>query len=345
MSTRSLQSGTIFRTFVILLCIFAIVPLASAVTLSPGGSLGGSAATISNGDPVFIQGVATGQPRQGLQVWVMGPNFFRVSTVSVNADNTYEYELKPAETMDLSAGQYYVLVQHPMMNAQFDVFYNPATGQIINRQLGSGGSAIFQISGSGSLQSSDAAFALARAISNQNIDDTFAPTGFTVSPPVAPIDPIPDHVIGDTFTISGSTNLAVGDELSISVTSSSFAPTSKSQSGEFSGTAGVVRVVPGSGGLNRWTLGVDTASWKADEYIVTAEGITVDVRDSTTFNLLEYRPTPSATPSAVVTTQVPTTVVPTTALTVPPVTRSPLPGSAVIGALAGVALLVSGRRK
>ena len=345
MSVRSSRPGMFLRTFIFLLCIFAIAPLASAVTLNPGSSLG-SAATISNGDAVFIQGIATGQPRQGLQVWIMGPNFFRVSTVSVNADNTYEYELKPADTMQLSAGQYYVLVQHPMMNAQFDVFYNTATGQIINRQLGNSGSAIFQIAGSGSLQSSDAAYALARAISSQNIDDTFAQTGFTVSPPVAGIDPIPDHVVGDTFTISGSTNLAVGDDLSISVTSSSFAPTSKSQSGEFSGTAGVVRVVPGSGGLNRWSLGVDTASWKPDEYIVTVEGITVDVRDSATFNVLAYRPTPSATPSAVITTPVPTTIVPTTVTaTVPPVTRSPLPDMMVLGAVAGAALLVTGRRR
>jgi hypothetical protein len=331
---------------VFLICTAALIPLASAVTLSPGGSLGGSAATISNGDPVFIQGIATGQPRQGLQVWIMGPNFFRVSTVPVDADNTYNYELRAADTMQLSAGQYYVLVQHPMMNAQFDVFYDTATGRIINRQLGNSGSAIFQIAGGGSLQSSDAAFALARAISSQNIDDTFAPTGFTVSPPVVPIDPIPDHVVGDRFTISGSTNLAVGDELSISVISSSFAPTSKSQSGEFSGAAGVVRVVPGSGGLNHWSLEVDTASWKADEYIVTVESVTVDVRDSATFNVLAYRPTPSVNPTTVVTTQVPTTVVPTTVpTTVPPVTRSPLPGTMVIGALARAALLILRRKE
>jgi len=328
-----------------LLCVFAIAPFATAVTLNPGGSLA-SAATISNGDPVFIQGIATGQPQQGLQVWIMGPNFFRVTTVSVNQDNTYEYQLRPAETMDLSAGQYYVLVQHPMMNARFDVVYDPATGQIINRQLGTSGSAIFQISGSGSLQSSDAAFALAQAISSQNIDDTFAQTGFTVSQPVVPIDPIPDHVVGDRFTISGSTNLAAGDELSVTVTSSSFSPTSKSQSGEFSGTAGVVRVVPGNGGLNRWSLDVDTASWKADEYIVTVEGVTVDVRDSATFNVLAYRPTPSSTPTTVITTPVQTTIVPTTLpTTVPPVTRSPVPGILAAGAIAGAALVVTSRRR
>jgi hypothetical protein len=323
---------------------FLVLPVAS-VTLSPGGSLS-SAATISNGDAVFIQGTATGHPQQGLQVWIMGPNYLRASTISVDADNTYAYELRPADTSQLASGQYYVLVQHPMMNGRFDVVYNSGTGQIINRQLGNGGTAIFQLSGSGSLQSSDAAFALARAISSQNIDDSFAPTGFTISPPVLPIDPISDHVVGDKFTISGSTNLAVGDDLSITVISSSFGPTLKSQSGEFSGAAGVVKVVPGSGGMNRWSFGVDTATWKPDEYAVTVEGITVEVKESTLFNVLEYRPTSVATPAAVVTTPFSPTEVPTTLpATAPPVTRSPLPGMMVIGAVAGAAWVVAKRRK
>lgn len=322
---------------------FLILPVA-AVTLTPGGSLA-SAATISNGDPVFIQGIATGHPQQGLQVWIMGPNYLKASTVSVNTDNTYAYELKPADTSQLASGQYYVLVQHPMMNGQFDVVYNTGTGQIINRQLGTGGSAIFQLSGSGSLQSSDAAFALARAISSQNIDDSFAPTGFTISEPIVPIDPISDHVVGDRFTISGSTNLAVGDDLSITVISSSFGPTLKSQSGEFSGAAGIVKVVPGNGGLNRWSFGVDTSTWKPDEYAVTVEGVTVDVQESTLFNVLEYRPT-SVAPSTVVTTPVSPTEIPTILpTTAPPVTRSSLPAIVVVGAVVGAALVIAKRRE
>jgi trimeric autotransporter adhesin len=324
--------------------LFLLLPVA-AVTLTPGSSLA-SAATISNGDSVFIQGIATGHPQQGLQVWIMGPNYLKASTVSVNADNTYAYELKPADTMQLASGQYYVLVQHPMMNGRFDVVYNTGTGQIINRQLGTGGTTIFQLSGSGSLQSSDAAFALARAISSQNIDDSFAPTGFSISPPIVPIDPIGDHMVGDRFTISGSTNLAVGDELSITVISSSFGPTLKSQSGEFSGAAGIVKVIPGSGGLNRWSFGVDTSTWKPDEYAVTVEGVTVDVQESTLFNVLEYRPTSVAPSSTVVTTPVSPTGIPTILPTAaPPVTRSPLPAGVVMGAVAGAALIVAKRRE
>ena len=30
-----------------------------------------------------------------------------------NADNLYEYDLKPADTRTLAPGQYFVLIQHP----------------------------------------------------------------------------------------------------------------------------------------------------------------------------------------------------------------------------------------
>ena len=113
---------------------------------------------------------------------------------------------------------------------------------------------IFTISGAGSLQGPDSAQALVNAISSQNIDDTFATYSFYISPPTALINPIGDHYVGDKFTIAGSTNLAAGDELMVDVTSSSFTPTQKAQSGEFSGLSGVVKVVPGSGGYNHWSL-------------------------------------------------------------------------------------------
>ena len=59
----------------------------------------------------------------------------KISTVYTNADNTYEYELKPADTQSLAPGQYFVLVQHPMMNGVFDIYYDGSTGSVINRQL------------------------------------------------------------------------------------------------------------------------------------------------------------------------------------------------------------------
>ena len=273
---------------ILLLYAFLIIFPVAAISLSPGSSFA-EAPTIANGDPVYIHGIATGHPSSGLQVWLIGYNYVTISTLYTNADNTYEYELKPAQTQSLASGQYFVLVQHPMMNGVFDIYYDAPTGSVVNRQLG-GGTSIFQLTGSGSLQNSDGANALVRAINSQNLDDTFATTSFIIGNPKALINPIGDHAVGDRFTISGSTNLAAGNTLMIEITSSSFKPSVKVQSAEFSGSAGTVRVEPGTNGFNRWSFDVDASTFKPDEYSVTVSGETIEVTASTTFTILERLP-------------------------------------------------------
>jgi hypothetical protein len=146
------------------------------------------------------------------------------------------------------------------------------------------------MSGSGSLQGPDSAQALVNAVSSQNVDDSFVTYTFTIMPPAAFIRPIADHAPGDRFTIGGTTNLAAGDNLMVEITSSSFRPTQKSAAGGFSGSGGMVTVVPGSGGYNQWSFDVDASSFQPDEYIVKVSGVTVDVTASTTFNIVEHLP-------------------------------------------------------
>ncbi len=55
------------------------------------------------------------------------------------------------------------------------------------------------------------------------------------------IDPVGDHYVGDRFTITGLTNIPADDEMLVQVYTSSFKPTQKSQSGEFSGATGTVK--------------------------------------------------------------------------------------------------------
>jgi inhibitor of cysteine peptidase len=62
------------------------------------------------------------------------------------------------------------------------------------------------------------------------------------------ITPVGDHFVGDKFFIMGTTNLPPGDEILVEVTSSSFKPTEKTQSGEFSGSTGTMKLSTGGGG-------------------------------------------------------------------------------------------------
>ena len=123
--------GNAHRIICLLLLAIAIsIPCAAAVTLTPGSSA--TMTTISQGDPVYIRGIATGHPQVGLQVWFIGYNFAKVTTVQVNDDNSYEYELQKSDTANLAPGQYFVLIQHPMMNGRFDVVYDASSGAVIN---------------------------------------------------------------------------------------------------------------------------------------------------------------------------------------------------------------------
>lgn len=322
--------------------LLAVSPVA-AISLSPGSSFSGAPA-IANGDPVYIHGIATGHPRDGLQVWLFGNNYAKVTTISTNADNPYEYELTSADTRALSSGQYFVLIQHPMMNGQFDIYYDASTGKVINRQLGTG-TPVYQLTGAGSLQTPAGANALMQAINSQNIDDTFATTSFIVNPPGAFIDPVGDHVVGELFTIAGSTNLAVGDSLMVDITSSSFKPTSKTQGSEFSGASGSVKVVAGTGSLNLWSFPVDASGFKPDEYIVRVSGMTVDVTASTLFNILVAPPTTVAALSPVLTAQTTLPVVTATLSPAPTTQKSPISGMVILGAISLAALAIIAGRK
>jgi len=141
-------------------------------------------------------------------------------------------------------------------------------------------------------------------------------SSFIVEKPTATINPIGDHHIGDKFTITGSTNLAVGDYLSVEIYSSSFKPTQKEQSSQFSGSSGTVTVIPGTNRSNIWSFDVDTSAFKPDEYIIKVSGITNEVTAFSTFIILEPLPL----------TTIPTVKTQTTTLqTASPITTTPSP--------------------
>jgi hypothetical protein len=92
---------------------------------------------------------------------------------------------------------------------------------------------------------------------------------------------------GDNVTIHGTTILAAGDPLLVEVVSSSFGPTPKTSSQAFTGVSGVVSVIQGPpGGPNTWSFSFSTDGYNPDVYIVTVSGLTVNVEDSTSFELL-----------------------------------------------------------
>jgi trimeric autotransporter adhesin len=319
----------------------------SIIIKKPFVSATASQSTVAKGDKIFITGTAEGQPAAGVQIWILGKNYDKKATASVESDSSFKYEVTSATTSTLYAGQYFVVVQHPMQNGVFDIDTDRATGQgsgdvfVQNKMLGvstaypTGTTTIFKLEGSGSLQGSDAAEALVQGINDPNVDDTYTKLQFLVEEGIITIDPIGDRHVGDKFTITAQTNLAVDDEILVQVYSSSFKPTQKSQSGEFSGATGTVKVTKGDSGMNKISFDVDASTFKPDEYIVTEEAVIQGTTGTALYNVLEGA-APTAVPTTVVTTVAPTTVPTTVPTTMPTPTPTKSPGYGALIALIGL---------
>lgn len=296
--------------------------------------------TLAKGDDLKITGTAEGDP-DDIYVWIFGKNYYGKNdkvqdSESVDDDGTFEYKLD--DTDNLASGQYFVILQHPMAKtgSGYDVLWDSTNSVLDAPGLASSVNLL-------NLQASDAATAVINAIDSANVDDTYTKLTFMVEEPRIDIDTIGDKSIGSTFTITGTTNLAVGDELSVSVQSASFTATTKTESSGFTGDSGTVTVTEGADGLNKWSFDVDASNYKADQYMVKVEGIDVpDATASAQFNVVEGTPTTPVTPTESVTT-VPTTQATTT---VPPTTTPTQPGFGALISLIGlgaVAFLVMRR--
>ncbi|WOX58704.1 MEMAR_RS02690 family S-layer glycoprotein [Methanoculleus receptaculi] len=285
-----------------------------------------SGAVVAKGDDLKLTGIAQGDPDE-VQVWIFGKNKQDIGSATVEDDGSFEFELKGADTKDYSAGQYFVVIQHPMMNGQFDI--SAGTGFWDGWIVGTLESGFNPVKISG-LQASDAANALIKALDSPNIDDTYVKLTFVVEEPRILIDPIGDVPAGSTFTISGTTNLAVGDTLNVEVTSAAFTPTEKGEAAGFASVARTTEVKAGDG-ANVWSVEIDGSNFKPDQYIVKVECIETDTTATANFNVIEAVPTtPTVTPTETV-----TTTTPPATTTVPP-TETETPGFGALLALAGL---------
>lgn len=97
---------------------------------------------------------------------------------------------------------------------------------------------------------------------------------------------ITTYTQGEIIHISGTTNLAAGNELIITIVSLSFTPTAKEKPSGFSGTSGMATVREEEG-RNIWSFTFDSTGFIPDEYLVTIESIETGQQTQTRFLLLE----------------------------------------------------------
>lgn len=243
-----------------------------------------SQSSYAKGDTIYVTGTAEGTPRQKLQFWLFNDSFFYHEIIRANADASFMLKLPSAVTKKLPEGKYFGIIQHPMMNNEFDVLLDTDKKSVLIK-LPTKTTRLFSLEGSDCLRGEKAFIELIAAMNSPDIDDIFTKIMFIVEKPVINFDPIGTKHVGDKFTISAQTNLAVDDEIKIVVFSSTD-NSSQKNAGQFSGATGVIKVLKGDSGLNKITFDIDTSGFQSDEYIVRASALLIDVEGEIKFRIM-----------------------------------------------------------
>ncbi len=289
---------------------------------------------VAQGDDIIITG--TGEAASLLRYYVFGTNLFKEGTISTEDDGSYSQKIK---TNDYGAGQYFVVIQHPMYDSKFNigpVAVNAAIGNYDikvqdNSTAGdfTTGSTLFNTL---SRQSANAAEALCQALDSQNIDDIYVKLTFIVAQPTLTMNPVSDVTKGSALKVSGTTNLKAGTVITVDVLSTAFTAIEKTSVNSASFITLTTKVVKGADGVNTWEVTFDTTGLNVDSY--TIQAVTGDYSTSAIIKVTEAAPTATATATATKTA---------TATATATATPTKTPGFGAFLALAGlgaVAVLV-----
>ena len=245
-----------------------------------------SQSTVVVGDRLFINGTAEGVRNQELLIWIFGESFTHLDKIYTNPDASFLYEIPPIITKILAPGQYFAIIQHPMMNNEFDVYFDDNKQNVFVNHPNRG-TLLFSIQGEGIYQGFNAMNLVIDAFNNPNVDDSFTTLSFLVESPIIRFDRIGDKRKGAKFTVTATTNLAIGDQIFIEVYSSICVsdPTKKVDSVAL--LTGIVGVTKGDAGLNKISFDLDTSPMKSDEYVIKASAMDLEANASTFFNVIE----------------------------------------------------------
>jgi hypothetical protein len=156
-----------------------------------------------NGDSLDISGSAVGNPSHGVQIWILGENYAEIRTVPVDQTGSFRFTIPYGTAANPAHGMFSVILQHPMMNDQFDIVRSEINPDYVrNIQTGSD---LFPLFGPSARKGSEAAVMLFQALNDPRVDDTYWSMQFGTEPPGAASpgptsNPLPEHEITPAAT-------------------------------------------------------------------------------------------------------------------------------------------------
>ena len=251
--------------------------------------------SIAKAPEVVVQGkdaefVVNAEATDNIAYYVFGTNYFYYSDNTANVEdedgqeisNMFKFEIDGDITANLSLGQYFVVVQHPMYDGKFQIVSGYPTNWTI---LGANGASIVPINVK-DRQTANAAQALCDALDVQGIDDMYVKASFFIvgEDATSTMSELPTEVVkGETIVISGvDTSLDEGTVVTAQMLSTAFAAVPK----ETVGSAAFIVVSTKVAEDGTWELTLDTSDLNVDEYSlsVAIDGIN---KKSVTVNVVE----------------------------------------------------------
>ena len=231
-----------------------------------------------------VEFVINAEATTAIKAYIFGTNYFlEVPAAQISADkdikNQFTAKIDEEQTSaeNMSAGQYFMVIQHPMYDGKFNIaavgekFYlntsadATATGQFL-----------FDVN---ERQTANAAQALCDALDTQNIDDMYVKYSFFVvgEDESFTISDIPATIAqGETLTISGVDTANAGETVVVEMISTAFAAVPK----ETVGSAAFIAVTTTVADDGTWEITLDTSDLNVDEY-----SLSVVINDATKKNV------------------------------------------------------------
>ena len=194
-----------------------------------------------------------------IRYYIFGTNYFNASAdvtdLVEDTTNQFTFTLNEAFTEAMDAGQYFMVIQHPMYNGVFDIAADGTTIELDDTPL-------FNVD---LRQTANAAQALCDALDTQNIDDMYVKYSFFVvgEDESFTMSEIPTTIAqGETLTISGVSTANAGEFVTVEMISTAFAAVPK----ETVGSAAFIAVTTQIADDGTWEVTFDTSDLNVDEY-------------------------------------------------------------------------------
>ena len=251
----------------------------------------GNSSPVVLGDPLHIHGVAQNPGTTSLRLWVIGRNYVNVTSCTVNPDHSFDFEIPGNATKQLSPGTYTIIAQEPGYGRPPGIDLDTTSGEIVDKGRNI---SLFTVQDARSIPETDAAQALIQAIRDPASGDLSTVYEIPVIDLWITIDPL-DSVYKDTITVTGSTNVPVGQVLDISVETTSMHPTPQVYDWSHEEAGGNATVFAGNATANAFSALIDGSKLNPGEYLVSVQPDSgqYPVEQSQIFDLL---PAPSRTP-------------------------------------------------